>query len=112
MIRLTVPSIEEDDLAAVREVVASGHLVQGPRVAAFEQAIADLVGTRHAVAVTNGTAALQMALIALDVGKDDIVVTTAYSWPARGVPRRGLTPDGIRGRYRRSRLTTFELPAV
>jgi dTDP-4-amino-4,6-dideoxygalactose transaminase len=94
MIRLTVPSIEEDDLAAVREVVASGHLVKGPRVAAFEQAIADLVGTRHAVAVTNGTAALQMALIALDVGKDDIVVTTAYSWPATAnvIELCGATP--------------------
>ena len=82
MIRLTVPSIEEDDLAAVRDVLASGFLVQGPRVAAFEQTIADLVGTRYAVAVANGTAALHMALLALDIGPNDIVVTAAYSWPA------------------------------
>jgi dTDP-4-amino-4,6-dideoxygalactose transaminase len=82
MIRLTVPSIEEDDLAAVREVVQSGLLVQGPRVAAFEEAIANLVGTRYAVAVANCTAALQMALLALDISRGDIVVTTTYSWPA------------------------------
>ena len=58
MIRLTIPSIEDDDLQAVREVVASGYLVQGPRVAAFEQAVADYVGTQYAVAVSNCTAAL------------------------------------------------------
>jgi perosamine synthetase len=82
MIRLTVPSIEEDDLQAVREVLLSGQLVQGRHVAAFEQGVADVVGTRHAIAVTNGTAALHMALLALDVGVGDIVLTTAYSWPA------------------------------
>jgi perosamine synthetase len=82
VIRLTIPSIEEDDLAAVREVVASGQLVQGPRVAAFERAVADVVGAQHAVAVTNCTAALQMALLALDVRPGDIVVVAAYSWPA------------------------------
>ncbi len=81
MIRLTRPSIEADDLEAVREAIASGYLVQGPRVAAFEQAVADLVGTRHAVAVTNCTAALQMALMAVDVGPGDVVVVGAYSWP-------------------------------
>ncbi len=81
MIRLTRPSIEADDLQAVHDAVASGHLVQGPRVAEFERAVADLVGARHAVAVTNCTAALQMALLALDVKAGDVVVVGAYSWP-------------------------------
>ena len=81
MIRLTRPSIEDDDLDAVRATLASGHLVQGPRVAAFEQAIAEQVGVAHAVAVTNCTAALQMALLALGVGPGDLVVVGAYSWP-------------------------------
>jgi dTDP-4-amino-4,6-dideoxygalactose transaminase len=81
VIRLTRPSIEADDLEAVRATLASGQLVQGPNVAAFERAIADLVGTAHAVAVTNCTAALQMALLALDVRAGDIVVVGAYSWP-------------------------------
>ena len=73
MIRLTVPSIEEDDLEAVREALASGYLVQGPRVAEFEQAIADYVGTKHAVAVSNCTAALLLALMALETGPGDRV---------------------------------------
>jgi perosamine synthetase len=82
VIRLTRPSIDEADLAAVREVVASGQLVQGPRVAEFERAVADFVGAKHAIALTNCTAALQMALLALDVRPGDIVLVAAYSWPA------------------------------
>lgn len=82
MIRLTIPSIEEDDLAAVREVLASGFLVQGPRVAQFERAVADFVGVRHAVAVSNCTAALHLALLALDVRAGDLVIVTAYSYTA------------------------------
>jgi len=82
MIRLTVPSIEEDDLKAVREVLATGFLVQGQRVAAFEQTVAAYVGTRHAVAVANCTAALHLSLLALGVGPGDRVAVTAYSWPA------------------------------
>lgn len=82
MIRLTVPSIEDDDVDAVREALASGYLVQGPRVATFERAVATSVGARHAIAVSNCTAALHLALLALDVRPGDIVVVTAYSWVA------------------------------
>lgn len=82
MIRLTIPSIEEDDLAAIRQVVSTGYLVQGAQVAAFEQAAAEYIGAEHAVAVSNGTAALHLALLALDVRAGDLVVVTAYSWPA------------------------------
>lgn len=82
MIRLTIPSIEEDDLLAVREAVASGFLVQGARVAAFEQVVASYVGVEHAVAVSNCTAALHLALLALDVRAGDLVLVTTYSWPA------------------------------
>ena len=82
MIRLAIPSIEEDDLQAVREALASGFLVQGPRVAAFEQTVADYVGTKHAVAVSNCTAALLLALMAIEVGPGDSVAVTTYSWPA------------------------------
>lgn len=82
MIRLTVPSIEEEDLQAVREVLASGYLVQGARVAAFEEVVANYVGTKHAVAVSSGTAALHLSLLALDVRFGDQVVVTAYSFVA------------------------------
>jgi len=81
-IRLTVPSIDEHDLRAVREVLESGYLVQGPRVARFERELAEYVGTGHAVAVANCTAALHLALLALGVGPGDRVAVTTYSWPA------------------------------
>ncbi|MEO7684589.1 MAG: DegT/DnrJ/EryC1/StrS family aminotransferase [Gemmatimonadaceae bacterium] len=80
MIRLTIPSIEEDDLQAVRDALASGSLVQGPRVKAFEKIVAERVGATHAVAVSNCTCALHLALAALDVGPGDLCVVTAYSW--------------------------------
>ena len=80
MIRLSVPSIEQDDLDAVRGVLETGMLVQGANVAAFERAMTEQVGTRAAVAVANGTATLHLALLALDVRPGDLVVTTSYSW--------------------------------
>lgn len=82
MIRLTIPSIDEDDLQTVRDTLASGFLVQGPRVAAFEQAVAEYVGTSYAIAVSNCTAALHLALVALGVGPGDRVAVPTYSWPA------------------------------
>lgn len=80
MIRLAVPSIGEDDLQAVREALESGYLVQGKRVADFEKSVADVTGARFAVAVGNCTAALHLALLALEVKPGDIVIVTAYSW--------------------------------
>ena len=80
MIRLTIPPIEEDDLQAVRDVLSSGYLVQGQRVAAFERAVSDYVGTKYAVAVSSCTAALHLALLATDVRAGDLVLVTSYSW--------------------------------
>lgn len=82
MIRLTIPSIEESDLQAVREALSSGYLVQGPRVADFEKAIANYVGTKYGVAVSNCTAALHLALLALGIRPGDLAVVTAYSFIA------------------------------
>lgn len=82
MIRLTIPSIEEDDLRAIREALSSGFLVQGARVAEFEKSIACYVGVRHAIVVSNCTAALHLALLGLDVRAGDLVLVTAYSWVA------------------------------
>lgn len=82
MIRLTIPSVEEDDLQAMREVLASGYLVQGAKVAAFEKTVADYVGTKYAVAVSSGTAALHLGLLALSIQPGDLVVVTAYSFVA------------------------------
>lgn len=82
MIRLTVPSIGEEDLNAVRDVVESGFLIQGPHVAEFENSVAKLTGASHAVAVANGTCALHLSLAALDFTAGDICVMPTYSWVA------------------------------
>ena len=72
--------IEPDDIAAVTEVLALGHLAQGPRVAAFETALAERLGARHVKATSSGTAALHLALTALDVGPGDLCVVPAISF--------------------------------
>ncbi|HET7040995.1 MAG TPA: DegT/DnrJ/EryC1/StrS family aminotransferase, partial [Gemmatimonadales bacterium] len=82
LIRLAEPDIDDADLRAVAEVLRSGWLVQGPRVAEFERVTGTRVGSPHAVAVTNGTAALHLSLLALDVGPGDTVAVATYSWPA------------------------------
>ena len=70
MIKLAQPIIEDDERAAVLAALDSGQLAQGPRVAAFEAAFASYIGTKHAVGVANGTAALHLALLAHGVGGD------------------------------------------
>jgi len=63
-------------------VVRSGQLTMGPTVAEFEAAVAEAVGTAHAAAVSSGTAALHLALLALDIRAGDEVVVPAYTFPA------------------------------
>lgn len=80
MIRLTIPNIDQHDCEAVLQALSSGHLVQGVNVQKFEKAVADLVGTQFAIAVSNCTCALHLALLAVGVKVGDLCVTTAYSW--------------------------------
>ncbi len=72
--------IEDDDIAAVVEALRSDHLAHGPRVSAFERAFAEAVGAAEAVACSSGTAALHLALAALDVGPGDICVVPAVTF--------------------------------
>ncbi|HSF62444.1 MAG TPA: DegT/DnrJ/EryC1/StrS family aminotransferase [Gaiellaceae bacterium] len=81
-IRLARPDVGEAELAAVRDVVRSGQLTMGPRVGEFESAVARVVGTAHAAAVSSGTAALHLALLALEIGPGDEVIVPAYTFPA------------------------------
>lgn len=67
---------------AVIEVLESGMLAQGPRVRAFEEQFAAYCGVKHAVAVANGTAALQLALLAAGVGPGDRVAVPAFTFIA------------------------------
>jgi UDP-4-amino-4,6-dideoxy-N-acetyl-beta-L-altrosamine transaminase len=75
-------SINEDDLAAVREVLTSGWLTQGPAVPRFEQAFAQRHGVAYAVAVSNATAGLHIACLALGAGPGQTVWTSPNSFVA------------------------------
>lgn len=75
-------TLDDEDLAAVREVLGSDWLTTGPKVDAFEEALAEIAGTRHAVAVSNGTAALHAAMFALDIGPADEVIVPAITFAA------------------------------
>jgi len=81
-LRLARPDVGEDELAAVAAVLASGQLTMGPYVEACERAVASAVGTAHAVAVSSGTAAIHLALLALGIGPGDEVIVPAYTFPA------------------------------
>jgi dTDP-4-amino-4,6-dideoxygalactose transaminase len=82
LIRLAKPWIGEDEQRAVAAVLESGQLVQGALVERFEQAVAALVGRKHAIGVSSGTAALQLALKVLGIGPGDEVLCPALSWPS------------------------------
>jgi dTDP-4-amino-4,6-dideoxygalactose transaminase len=78
----------------VGDVIDSGRFILGPNVRALEMEVATSVGYGHAVAVANGTDALELGLQALGIGPGDEVVTTAYTFfaTAEAIARRGATP--------------------
>jgi dTDP-4-amino-4,6-dideoxygalactose transaminase len=81
-IPLAFPSIDQRDIENVCKVLQSGQLIQGNHVNLLEKAVATLIGTKFAVAVSNGTAALHLALLSLGVGPGDEVVIPAFSYVA------------------------------
>ena len=82
MIRLAAPDISEQDIERCAAVLRSGMLVQGPNVAALEDAIAGFAGFGTCAAVSSGTAALHTALMALGIGPGDAVLVPAFTFPA------------------------------
>jgi UDP-4-amino-4,6-dideoxy-N-acetyl-beta-L-altrosamine transaminase len=83
------------DIRAVAAVLASDWLTCGPKVEAFERALAETCGARHAIAVSNGTAALHVALLAAGVGSGQRVLTTPNTFVASAncAAYVGATPD-------------------
>ena len=76
------PWLGEEEAAAAAEAIASGWVAQGPRVAAFESAFAESIGTSHAVALSSCTTALHLALIVAGIGPGDDVIVPSLSFIA------------------------------
>jgi len=74
--------IDEDDIQSVVDVLRYGMLTQGPKVSEFEKKVANYVGAKYAVAVANGTAALHLSCMALDLDKGDEVITSPNTFVA------------------------------
>lgn len=94
MIPIAKPLIGEEEKKAVMEVLSSGMLAQGEKVAAFEKSFAEFIGVKHAVATSNGTTALHAALVGLGIGHDDEVITTSFTFiaTANAIKMAGATP--------------------
>jgi len=84
MIPIAKPLIGEKEIEEVVNVLKSGMIAQGPRVAEFEEKFAEYVGVDYAVATSSGTTALHLAMLAAGIGKDDEVITTPFSFAATG----------------------------
>lgn len=94
MIRISQISIGAKEIEAVKKVLKSGMIAQGPAAAQFEKKFADFCGTKYAVAVNSGTAALHCALYAAGVKKGDEVVTTPFTFiaTANSILMQGAKP--------------------
>ncbi|MFD9605289.1 DegT/DnrJ/EryC1/StrS family aminotransferase [Streptomyces sp. NPDC056441] len=102
LIPVAAPRLDAADIAAAVRVLESGHLVQGPEVAAFEAEFADLVDGRHCIAVNSGTSALWLTLLALGIGPGDEVIVPSFTFAATAAAVRltgatavfaDITPD-------------------
>ena len=82
MINMAKPVIGDEEKKAVLEVLDSGMLAQGPRVAAFEEGFAKLCGVKYALATSSGTTALHLALLAHGIGEGDEVITSPFTFIA------------------------------
>lgn len=81
-IPIAKPSINEDEIEAVRSVLISGNIAQSKKVEEFEKKFANYIGTDYAISTSNGTTALHVALLANDIGKGHEVITSSFSFVA------------------------------
>lgn len=82
MIQITKPFFDKREEQAVRAVLQSGWVVQGPKVREFEEIVAEYTGSRYARATTSCTTALHLSLIALGISRDDEVIVPAFTFIA------------------------------
>ncbi len=83
-IALSKPFFDSDELDEIRKVLNSGWVSQGPKVKEFEDKIADYLGVKYAIAVTNCTSALHLSLLSLGIKDNDEVLVADYTFPATG----------------------------
>jgi UDP-4-amino-4-deoxy-L-arabinose-oxoglutarate aminotransferase len=76
------PSLEAEELEAVSEVLRSGWITTGPRVAEFEALFRERLSAPHAIAVSSATAGLHLAMLALDLAPGDEVIVPSLTWPS------------------------------
>src|SRR6185503_18675368 len=88
------PAITDAEIEAVAATLRSGWLTTGPRTAELEARMRDYLGAKHVLAVSSGTAALHLSLVALGVGPGDEVITSSLTWPATAnvIVHCGATP--------------------
>lgn len=82
MIKLAIPDVGEEELEEIGKVLDSKQLVHGDKVEEFEKKIEEYLNVKHAIAVSNGTAALHLALLALDIGIGDEIIVPDFTFPA------------------------------
>ena len=87
-------TIKKEVLETAEELFESQYFILGPRVAALEKEIADYCFSKHAVGVSSGTDALLISLMAMDIGYQDTVITTPYTFfaTAGSIARTGARP--------------------
>ena len=94
LIPIAIPYLGEEECAAAQDVIRSGWVSQGPKVAEFERGVADYCGVEHAVAVSNCTTALHLSLLAMGIGPGDEVICPSMSFiaTANAIRNVGATP--------------------
>ncbi len=83
-IPLTKPYFDADEIAEIKGVLDSGWVTQGPKVKEFEEGVARKIQSKHAIAITNCTSALHLALLCSGISSGDEVLVADYTFPATG----------------------------